>query len=58
MRANRGLRLCQRRRDIGCASVGRDVPGEGEQIAPMAFGGKKRGELRLITRAKRRFKAL
>ena len=58
MRPNRRLRLCQRYRDIMRAHMRRDVPGEGEQIAPMALGRKKRSEASRISRLKRGFKTL
>ena len=58
MRANAGRRFRQRRRDISRASMGRDVPSEGEQIAPMALGRKKRGEAPRISRLQGGFKTL
>ena len=58
MRANAGCRFRQRRRDIGCTAMRSDIPGEGEQIAPMALWRKKRSEASRISRLQRGFKTL
>ena len=58
MRVSAGRCLRESRRDIGCTAMRSDIPGEGEQIAPMAVWCEKRSKAPRISRLQGGFKTL